>query len=377
MDDFHQCSDERDSTQLGKFPHGAVFMPWRLPCAIATTPEPGKGSPKYENSNLMTNFATAAKTFLVPLAASIALYAAAAPFASNAHAQAATTLKTPIYGVTLDDLSNINAIVTSLTKLPYKPTVRVVFDPGTTAAEYYPALVKLHTVANVMGEIMDSYYFPTDINTYTARTKELVYGLNGSVDVWEIANEINGEWLRQDPSGNNTTVNAEETAIGQMVAAANSIVKGVGGKTAITLYYNDDSKGNNCWEKPQDYWKTWPTTFLSSAVRQGADYAFFSYYPYQDCPGLSPSWGADFSALESIFPNAKVGFGEIGTSSTSAPTSVQTNLIKTYYPMVNTNKDPKFVGGFFWWYYAEEMVPYTKTYWSVLDQTIAPLKVPQ
>jgi hypothetical protein len=224
---------------------------------------------------------------------------------------------------------------------------------------------------------MDSYYFPTDINTYTARTKELVYGLNGTVDVWEIANEINGEWLRKNPNGSKATVNAQETAIGQMVAAANSIVKGVGGKTAITLYYNDDSKGTNCWAKPQDYWKTWPTTFLSASVRQGTDYAFFSYYPYQDCPDLKPSWEADFSALASIFPNAKIGFGEIGTSSLSAPVSVQTGLIKTYYPMVNTIKNPKFIGGVFWWNYAEQMVPYTKSYWTTLRDTIAPLKAPQ
>lgn len=317
------------------------------------------------------------KRLLATLTASAALFAASAPFSSNAQAQAAANIKAPIYGVTLDDLSNLNAIITSLSKLPYRPTVRVVFDPGTTAAEYYPSLVKLHMVANVMGEIMDSYYFPTDINTYTARTKELVTGLNGTVDVWEIANEINGEWLRQNPDGSNSVVNAEETQIGQMVGAASAIVKGAGGKTAITLYYNDDSKGNNCWEKPQDYWKTWPTQFLSSTVLQNTDYVLFSYYPYQDCPGLSPSWSSDFSALEGIFPNAKVGFGEIGTSSTGAPASVQTNLIKTYYPMVNSFKDPKFVGGFFWWYYAEEMVPYTKTYWNQLNQTIAPLKVPQ
>lgn len=317
------------------------------------------------------------KGLVATLTASIALFAASAPLSPTAQAQAAANLKAPIYGITLDDLSNLNAIITSLSKLPYRPTVRVVFDPGTSAAQYYPSLVKLHTVANVMGEIMDSYYFPTDINTYTARTKELVTGLNGTVDVWEIANEINGEWLRQNPDGSNSVVNAQETAIGQMVGAASAIVKSAGGKTAITLYYNDDSKGNNCWEKPQDYWKTWPTTFLSSTVRQNTDYVLFSYYPYKDCPGLSPSWSSDFSALEGIFPNAKVGFGEIGTSSTSAPASVQTNLIQTYYPMVNSFKDPKFVGGFFWWYYAEEMVPYTKTYWNQLNQTIAPLKVPQ
>ena len=68
----------------------------------------------------------------------------------------ATRPKAPIYGVTVDDVSNINAIVASLTHLPYKPTVRVVFDPGTTAAQYYPALVKLHAVAYVMGELVDS-----------------------------------------------------------------------------------------------------------------------------------------------------------------------------------------------------------------------------
>jgi hypothetical protein len=318
-----------------------------------------------------------AKTFLPSLIGSLSLYAATASFSQNANAQAAAAIKAPMYGVTLDDVSNINAIITSLTKLPYKPTVRVVFDPGTTAAQYYPALVKLHTVAYVMGEIMDSSYFPTDINTYTARTTELVNGLSGTVDVWEIANEINGEWLRANPNGNAATVKAQETAIGQMVAAASTIVKNAGGKTAVTLYYNDDGKGNNCYEKPTDSWWTWPTTYLPSSVLQTADYALFSYYPYQDCSGLSPNWSTSFTALEAMFPNAKVGFGEIGTSSTKAPASVQQNLITTYYPMVNSFKDPKFIGGFFWWYYAEEMVPYTKSYWTLLDQTIAPLNVPK
>jgi hypothetical protein len=294
----------------------------------------------------------------------------------SAHAQV-EPLKAPIYGVTLDDLTKLDAIVASLTNLPYRPTVRVVFDPGTPATEYYAPLLRLHAVAYVMGEVMDSYYFPTDINTYKARTQELVSTLKSTVDVWEIANEINGEWLRNHPDGTKTVINTEESQIGQMVAAASSIVKAAGGKTAVTLYYNDDSKGNNCWEKPVDYWKTWPTSFLPAAVRQSTDYALFSYYPYQDCPGLSPSWNADFSALESIFPNAKVGFGEIGTSSTNAPASVSQNLITTYYPMVNSSTDPRFIGGFFWWNYVEQMLPYsTSSYWRLLRQTIINLKAP-
>ncbi|WP_199030198.1 MULTISPECIES: hypothetical protein [Ralstonia] len=292
----------------------------------------------------------------------------------------ATRPKAPIYGVTLDDVSNINAIVASLTHLPYKPTVRVVFDPGTTAAEYYPALVKLHAVAYVMGEIMDSYYFPSDLQTYTARTNELVGTLKNVVDVWEIANEINGEWLRPDSSGPNSVAAPEEQAIGNMVAAAHDIVKAAGGLTAVTMYYNDDGKGTNCYELPMDSWRTWAQTYLPARVRQGADYALFSYYPYQDCPGLNPTWTNDFKLLESIFPVAKVGFGEIGTSSTSAPKSVQQNLIKSYYPMGTATMaaDPRFIGGYFWWNYVEQMLPYSSSsYWSLLNNTIKPLAAPQ
>ncbi|AKZ27168.1 hypothetical protein [Ralstonia pseudosolanacearum] len=314
---------------------------------------------------------------MVGLTAAVALLGGLG--AGNASAQA-TRPKAPIYGVTLDDVSNINAIVASLTHLPYKPTVRVVFDPGTTAAQYYPALVKLHAVAYVMGEIMDSYYFPTDLATYQARTQELVGTLKNVVDVWEIANEINGEWLRANPSGPTATATSQEQAIGQMVGSAYDIVKGAGGLVSVTMYYNDDGKGTNCYELPMDSWRTWATNFLPARVRQGADYALFSYYPYQDCPGLSPTWTSDFKLLEQIFPVAKVGFGEIGTSSIYAPTSVQQSLIKTYYPIGTTQmaSDPRFIGGYFWWNYVEQMLPYTtSTYWNLLKQTITPLPAPQ
>lgn len=258
--------------------------------------------------------------------------------------------------------------------------MRVVFDPGTSAADYYAPLVKLHQVAYVMGEVMDSYYFPVDPTTYSARTNELVSTLKDVVDVWEIGNEINGEWLRANPSGPTATATSQEQQIGQMVGNAYDIVKGAGGLVSVTMYYNDDGKGTNCYELSMDSWRTWATNFLPSRVLQGADYALFSYYPYQDCPGLNPSWANDFKLLESIFPAAKVGFGEIGTSSTSAPLSVQQNLIKSYYPMGTTTMaaDPRFIGGYFWWNYVEQMLPYsTSSYWSLLNNTIKPLTAPQ
>ena len=305
------------------------------------------------------------------LAAALAL-TAAVPAAAQA-----VRPKEPIYGVTLDDLSHLKKTIASLKALPYRPTVRVVFDPGTSIDYYHRKLTKLHRVAYVMGEVLDSYYFPTTLADYKARTQGLVNGLGDVVDVWEIANEINGEWLRKNPNGSNATVNAEETEIGQMVSAANDIVKAAGGLTAVTLYYNNDNKGTNCWQKTQDNWRTWPTTFLPNSVLMDTDYAFFSYYPYKDCPNLSPSWSDDFHALETMFPNAKVGFGEVGTSSKGAPWSVQSDILTTYYTMINTLNDPKYIGGGFWWNYAEQMVPYTTNYWQLLDDTMIGLPQPK
>jgi len=287
------------------------------------------------------------------------------------------TIKLPIYGVNLVDLSNMSGIIESLAHLPYKPTVRVVFHPDISAVAYYPLLVQLRQHAYIMGELLDSNYFPTTLSYYTSRTNELVSTLNTVVDIWEIANEINGEWLRPHPKGSNSTVASEEQQIGQMVEAVYGIVKNAGGKVAVTLTYNIDSQGNNCYENFQDDWRTWPVQFLSPTVRNGTDYALFSWYPYKDCPGVTPNWTDDFLMLESMFPNAKVGFGEIGTPNVGDPWSVQSNLITTYYPMVNSFDNPKFIGGFFWWHYAEQMVPYTSQYWQLLNQTIMPLKAPE
>lgn len=291
---------------------------------------------------------------------------------------AVQNLKFPIYGVTLDDLSKLNAIIESLAKLPHKMTVRVVFDPDMTAKEYLAPVAKLHNYAYVVGEIMDSYYYPMTPAQLDARTKELVSVLRDQVDVWEIANEINGEWLRANPSGPTAKATSQEQEIGQMVLQTYNTVKSVGGKTMVTLYYNQDPVGENCWMLPIDNWRTWPKQFLPATVLQGVDYAMFSFYPYQDCPKLKPDWTADFRLLESMFPNAKVGWGEIGTSKISAPKSVQTDMLKAKYTKILAPPSPRFVGGVFWWNYAEQMIPHTSSYyWTLLRDTLAPLPAPK
>ena len=51
-----------------------------------------------------------------------------------------------------------------------------------------------------MGEILDSF-FVKNISTaaYGTRTTEYLNTLGDNVDIWEIGNEINGEWLGDTP----------------------------------------------------------------------------------------------------------------------------------------------------------------------------------
>ncbi len=62
-----------------------------------------------------------------------------------------------IYGVTVDDIStHFPELVSSLKALPYKPTVRMVFDPQMPPSYYTPAAKTLHKSTYIMGELLDS-----------------------------------------------------------------------------------------------------------------------------------------------------------------------------------------------------------------------------
>ena len=63
---------------------------------------------------------------------------------------------TRIWGVTLDDVTHSRALASSLRRLPERTVARVVFDPGMPPASYAGALRRLHPVADVMGQPVDS-----------------------------------------------------------------------------------------------------------------------------------------------------------------------------------------------------------------------------
>jgi hypothetical protein len=252
-----------------------------------------------------------------------------------------------VWGVTIDAISNLSTIVTSLQNLCKKPTTRIVFDENVPATNYQTAVNQIHNVSFIMGELLDSYYMNTyNLAQYVARTNEYYNLLNDKVDIWEVGNEVNGEWLGPIPD------------VVAKIDTAYKIIKSHGKKTELTLYYN-----KNCYENSQNEMFTWVRARLSQSMRNGLDYVLISYYE-DDCNNLQPNWQQVFDTLHVYFPNSKIGIGECGTSNSNSKTS----YINRYYKMHITT--PNYVGGYFWWYYKQDCVPYTNPLWSVLNTAI-------
>ena len=83
-----------------------------------------------------------------------------------------------IYGLTIDDSwyesVPLEDIILSLKKLRVKPTVRVVMSADTKPEEYVELFEKLHKVAYIMAEPVDSYEMNLykDVESYKKRFEE-------------------------------------------------------------------------------------------------------------------------------------------------------------------------------------------------------------
>jgi hypothetical protein len=254
-----------------------------------------------------------------------------------------------IFGVTVDAVGNLSSIVTSLSNHQKKMTTRIVFDEWIPAFEYINAVNQIHNVSYIMGEILDSYYMNQyDTAQYRQRVNDYINTLGTKVDLWEIGNEVNGEWLGSIPE----VINKINIAYNLVKQRKNIRL------TSITLYYN-----KNCWENPQNEMFRWVNEQLPMKMRYGLDYVWVSYYE-DDCNNYQPNWQQVFDSLHVLFPNSKLGIGECGTVKSAKKAS----YIKRYYKMNITT--PNYAGGYFWWYYKQDCVPWTKPLWATLDSAI-------
>ncbi len=122
-----------------------------------------------------------------------------------------------------------------------------------------------------MGEILDSYYVQEyTVQQYLNRTTEYLNEFENEVDIWEVGNEVNGDWL------------GETDSVVKKIEGAYNIVSDRGKTTALTLYYNRDC----CYDKPEHEMFTWVNENLPESMKQGLNYVLVSYYE-DDCEGVS------------------------------------------------------------------------------------------
>jgi hypothetical protein len=209
-------------------------------------------------------------------------------------------------------------------------------DIGTTPSDYARSLPAIRRVSGVMAELGDSSEVKrVSLPAYTRFVRRLVRAYARQVDVWEIGNEVNGEWVGTP---------AQELA---RVRAANAIVRRAGGRTAITLYYNP-----HCWQRRSNELFTW----LAHHELPHVDDVLLSYYP-KDCNGYWPTsaaWQRVFDRLHARFPHARLMFGESGLGGAA--------LLRRYFAVSIAGDD--FAGGYFWWQWAEDGVPKGTPVWK-------------
>jgi hypothetical protein len=266
----------------------------------------------------------------------------------------ANTAAHRIYGVTVDDIARLADITAALAALPHKPTTRIVFDETRSPAFYAQAVTTIHAVSFVMGEILDSEFVPNlSVAQYIARTTAYLDAFATNVDIWEVANEVNGEWL-----GATTDVVAKMTG-------AFDVVKARGYATELTLYgCSDAAAGNDMF--------SWVDAHVPQRMRTGLDYVLVSYYE-GDCGNPRTDWPDVFARLHQLFPNSEIGFGEVGAVTRSGNAvrepAIAGAYLEKYYGMPITT--PGYVGGYFWWYFAEDMCPKTKSLFATLAHAFA------
>ena len=254
-------------------------------------------------------------------------------------------LDPPVYGVTIDRITGIAKVVAAEKSLPERPTTRVYFNVSVPASYYASAVPLLHSVSQVTGELLDSSD-ATRISTsaFQARVEDYLNTLGSSVDLWEIGNEVNGNWTGPYATG------------AAKIDEAYGDVAATGGETALTLFANEygpDNCGDGVSElTPVQYSKR----YVPRAVRDGLTDVFESYYP-TECGNTYPTdaqVATEMRRLHSLYPNARLGFGEVGLPRpVTRRTLVTGEAVMRWAYGLNPGL-PYYVGGYFWWYALED-----------------------
>lgn len=257
----------------------------------------------------------------------------------------------PWWGITVDTVDHLDSTIAAIAALPAAPVVRLVFDLDQDPASYTDAVTQLSEHAVVLAQVVDSSDFTSITNDqYLDRFRTYVAIFGNRIPLWEIGNEVNGEWLG-DPA-----------AVVKAISGADQIVRAKGLTSVLTLYYNPQ-----CADDATHEMFNWAEQQLTPSFRNSLPYVLLSYYPSQ-CNNYWPdaaTWQRTFSKVSTLFAQAKLGIGEVGISDDSGSVAAKADLANRCYGMRVPND--RYIGGCFWWYFAEDAVPHNgNQFWAAL-----------
>ena len=255
------------------------------------------------------------------------------------------------WGVTVDRMNGFRAVMGSIADMtaaaPGSAYVRVVFDEGVGPTAYDGIVAEARRDGvTVVGQILDSSAMRRlDLAAFERRVRTYVDHFPG-IDVWEIGNEINGEWLGPDAA-------AKASYAAAYVKAADP-----SDTTVLTLFWEMGTAG-----RPSSSMFQWARDNVDPGFAANVDVVAMSTWAGGAPLGISMD--EVFTRLHAMFPAQRLAVGELGYwepgttrgwwwRSTAHPTTVvrRALAVQMYQGALSF---PYSVDGVFWWYYVQEM----------------------
>lgn len=265
-------------------------------------------------------------------------------------------------------------------------TVRVVIDePPAVLGDYTAPIASLSQHADVMVEIIDSFYMPimTTVQQFKDRTTTLLNNLGDTAKIYEVGNEVVGRWTWNPDAGDGPKTSYAFKA--SQYAAAFDLVKAAGKKAALTLWYNPNCIDSGMGEISTLAWIQ-NSTYITPAMAAGMDYVFLSWYPsgcvkpYQtNVPNLAAVQSI-VDAIHAKFPKALVGWGELGLAARtpvdpSDPLNARAKQIMRDWYGLPVARDWWVTGGF-WWYGNQDVIDVGAPLYSNFQTAIDAMPTP-
>jgi hypothetical protein len=262
----------------------------------------------------------------------------------------------PWMGVTLDNIKNFSdslTIADSATK-PYS-WIRIVFDYGQQPGSYDDVVKEAHDRGfKIIGAPIDSQAAKKYVTTesYFERMKSFVEHFP-VIDAWEVANEVNGDWLITKPE------DRDGKPFGSLADKINLSAKYVrdhGAKVVVTLYWQLTTD-------PEFTTFNWARANLSPSIRENIDVVLLSMW-VEDAP-MGIAFDQVMRTLQYEFPGKYIGLGELGYWGDGTPKAwwayderdrdVGRRRVAAQYYSAALGYE-RSIGGSFWWYFYKDVV---------------------